>query len=362
MVNPNQEPDEGTAYLLDGDNVPALPDRRPMDARLQPKKKDRGPIPARQGNGYYADHVTGDRLRSVTTILSGGVPKDALPFWAAAVCTDSAIENLPALVAASRYPDRLAEMRDYIKRAHTRKKDERADVGHTVHFIIEARILGLELPPTIKIGDGDDAQEVALDGPELGPFVENFLAFEELWKPRFTASEMVVANPTDGYAGTLDYMIDADGPIGEALAGQRYPVMPDDDLMGDTKTGGTFEREVVREGRVVMQSPALTTAGHVHGVYPEAGLQMSAYRHAEVCWLRDGSRVPMPSTAQVGIVLHLRPEGFRIYPALCGDDQYAYFRYAQMVDEWSSRIASPRSKSPIIGKPLELPAASKAVA
>ena len=64
---------------------PSLPkvEGRPMDHKAQPKKKDRGPIPARQANGYYADHATGDRLRSVTTILSGGVPKPALMFWSA---------------------------------------------------------------------------------------------------------------------------------------------------------------------------------------------------------------------------------------------------------------------------------------
>ena len=131
--------------LLDTTNPPQPADK-PMDHRQQPKKRDRGPIPARQGNGYYADHTTGDRLRSVTTILSGGIPKDGLIHWAGNTCTDSAIENLPALVAASRHPERLAEMRDWIRRAHTRKKEERAEVGSAVHAIIESRILGTHAP------------------------------------------------------------------------------------------------------------------------------------------------------------------------------------------------------------------------
>jgi len=121
------------------------------------------------------------------------------------------------------------------------------------------------------------------------------------------------------------------------------------DLMGDTKTGGTLDK--------------LTSAGHVHGVYPEAGLQMSAYRKATVCWLRDGSRVPMPATAEVGIVLHLQAEGYRIYPALCGDDIYEYFRYAQVIDEWTSKISSAKADRPVVGPALQLPAVgSKAVA
>lgn len=329
--------------MIDGDNVPPV-EGRVMDAKKQPKKKDKGPIPARQGNGYYADHSTGDRLRSVTTILSGGVPKPGLVFWAGNMCTDSAIENLPALVAASRNPEQLEELRRWIRKAHTRKKDERAEVGGLVHKVVESRILGTPLPESIKIGE----TEWALDGPELAPFLEHFLRFEAEWQPIWTASEMVVANPEDGYAGTLDYTIAANGLIGRALIASGYAVDLAADLMGDTKTGGDWDHT--------------TSAGHVHGVYPEAGLQMSAYRNAKVCWLRDGSKVDMPPTAEVGIVLHLRPEGYRIYPARCGDLQYRYFRHAQMVDEWSSRLASAKADDPIIGAALQLPTPAEAVA
>ncbi|MDP9820423.1 hypothetical protein [Nocardioides massiliensis] len=330
--------------LIDSPDVPE-PTQRPMDHRRQPKKKDKGPIPKRQGNGYYADHVTGDRLRSVTTILSGGVPKDGLVYWAGNMCTDAAIEALPALVAASRFPERLAELRAWITRAHTRKKDERAEIGSLVHGVIESRILNTPLPSSIAVGE----TEWAIDGPELAPYLQQLLRFEEEWAPEFTASEMVVANPDHGYAGTLDYMIAASGRIGEALRAAGYTVDPAGDIMGDTKTGGEWDR--------------VTSAGHVHGVYPEAGLQMSAYRRASIGWLRNGERVPMPPTAEVGVVLHLRPEGYRLYPVRCGDAEYAYFRHAQMVDEWSSRIASANADDPVIGKPLVVPTSSaKAVA
>ena len=89
---------------------------------------------------------------------------------------------------------------------------------------------------------------------------------------------------------------------------------------------------------------------------------MSAYRGAKVAWLRNGERIPMPPTAEVGIVLHLRPEGYRLYPARCGDLQYAYFRHAQMVDEWSSRISSANADEPMIGRALAAPKAKRAVA
>ncbi|WKN47118.1 hypothetical protein [Nocardioides sp. Arc9.136] len=328
---------------IHGDDVPVVTGR-PMDHKAQPKKKDKGPIPARQGNGYYADHATGDRLRSVTTILSGGVPKPALVHWAGNTCTDAAIEALPLLVAASRRPEQLAELRNWITRAHTRKKDERAEVGSAVHAIIESRLLGTPLPASVTVA----GQEWAFDGPELAPFIEQFARMEAEWRPRWTASEMVVANAEHGWAGTLDYTIAADGLIGDMLRARGYVVDPAGDLMGDTKTGGEWDR--------------ITSGGHVHGVYPEAGLQMSAYRKAKVAWLRDGSRVPMPATAEVGVILHLRPEGYRLYPVRCGELEYSYFRHAQMVDEWSSRIASARADAPVIGGALVPPAARGAVA
>jgi hypothetical protein len=328
---------------IDDPSVPAV-DGKPMDAKKQPKKTDRGPIPARQTNGYYADHATGDRLRSVTTILSGGVPKPGLVHWAGNTCTDSAIDNLPALVAASRHPEQLEELRSWIRKAHTRKKDERAEVGSLVHGVIESRILGTELPEVIRVGE----TEWRVDGPELAPFLQQLLRFETEWRPEWTASEMVVANPDDGYAGTLDYTIAANGLIGRALLASGYAIDLAQDLMGDTKTGGEWGR--------------LTSAGHVHGVYPEAGLQMSAYRRATVCWLRDGQKVPMPPTNEVGVVLHLRPEGYRLYPVRCGDLEYRYFRHAQMVDEWSSRMASAKADDPVIGPALVLPTTDAAVA
>jgi hypothetical protein len=327
---------------LDDPTLPEVP-ARPMDHKTQPKKKDKGPIPARQGNGYYADHVTGDRLRSVTTILSGGVPKPALVHWAGNTVAASAVENLPALVAASRRPDELLELQRYVARAHTRKKDERADVGSAVHKMIECSLLGLELPVSIMVGE----EEVRFDGPELAPFVENFRLFQDEWLPVFEASEMVVANHSHGYAGTLDFILSSDGLIGDALRSFGFEIPSNVGIMGDTKTGGEWDR--------------ITSAGHVHGVYPEAGLQESAYRKAEVCWLRDGTRVPMPATAEVGVVLHLRPEGYRLYPVLCGDDVYRYFRYAQVVDEWSSRMSSPKADRPIIGPALVQPESLRAV-
>jgi hypothetical protein len=141
---------------------------------------------------------------------------------------------------------------------------------------------------------------------------------------------MVVGNRTDGYAGTLDYLLRS------PLIAAELQVPADTVLMGDTKTGGELD---------------------IKGVYPEAALQMSAYRRAEVAWLRDGSTVPMPAAHGVGIVLHLRPEGYRVIPVTCDDDVYAAFRIIQQAAAWVSGLSKT-----VVGQALSLPVEEKKAA
>ena len=326
-----------------------------MTAAVTPRKRAAKPAPEgvdripRRSQGFYRDPINGDKYRSVTTILSQGVPKEALTFWAGDTVAESALDNVPALVRAVRRPDDRKEMFDWLRRAHTRKKDERADVGSAVHDIIEAHVLGTPMPESL------------LNDPEMAPFLAHFLRFVEEWGVTFEASEMVVANPDELYAGTLDYLVRS-RPIVEQLAAQGLlPADVDRDvcLMGDTKTGGEI---CVGTGRCIEIRPSVFAKpgcpGGLHtvkGVYPEAGLQMSAYRAASTAWLRDGTKVPMPATHPVGIVLHLRPEGYLVHPALCDERVFNHFRYARRVADWTSET----SKS-VLGQALTIPPAAPA--
>jgi hypothetical protein len=270
---------------------------------------DRIPKPSQ---GWYRVPGTDTKLRRVTTILSQGFPKPQLVFWAANLTAEDAFANLPRLVAASLNPADREEAYDWLRKGHIRKKDERAEIGGAVHDVIEAHVLGKPIP------------ESFLTDEEIAPFVDNFLRFVAEWEIEFEASEMVVGNLTDGWAGTLDYLFRS-APIARLLKVPARTL-----FVGDTKTGGEFDEK---------------------GVYPEAGAQMSAYRRAEVCWLRDGTQVPMPKVHDVGIVLHLRPEGYRPMPLKCGDDVYAVFRHVQAVAEFQRAL----SKS-VVGEALTLPA------
>ncbi|MFI8104743.1 hypothetical protein [Streptomyces sp. NPDC086023] len=269
---------------------------------------DRIPQPSQ---GWYRDPATGTKLRRVTTILSQGYPKPELVFWAANLTAADAFATLPALVRASLRPAEKEMAYDHLRKGHIRKKDERGDIGGAVHDLIEAHVLGKPLP------------EALLTDQEMAPYLEGFLQFVAEWEVVFEASEMTVGNFTDGWAGKLDYLFRS-----HRIAA-LLKVAADTLFIGDTKTGGELDEK---------------------GVYPEAGLQMSAYRRAEVAWLRDGTQIPMPSVHSTGIVLHLRPEGYRPLPLLCGDDVYAAFRHVQQVAEFKRVL----SKS-VVGAALTLP-------
>ncbi|MDJ1132447.1 hypothetical protein [Streptomyces iconiensis] len=301
-----------------GAQAPAA-SRKARTKKPTPTGADRIPKPSQ---GWYRDPITGDKLRRVTTILEQGCTKgDALTTWAGNITAETAMEHLPRLVAASRVPEERAEITTWLKRAHHRKKDERKDVGTAVHTLIEAHVLGTPVP------------EELLNDDELAPFLRHFERFVEEWQVDFEASEMVVGHREHGYAGTLDYLLRS--PLVAAALAARFEtdIPPRSTFMGDTKTGGELD---------------------IKGVYPEASLQMSAYRKAEIAWLRDGSTVPMPDTSWAGVVLHLRPEGYRLIPAVADDAVFEAFLTVKRNAEWTSGLSKK-----VIGSALTLPTATE---
>ncbi|WP_019548429.1 hypothetical protein [Streptomyces sulphureus] len=299
-----------TDTALAGAKAPAAGRRSTKSA---PTGADRIP---RRSQGWYRDPLDSKvKLRSVTTILSQGMPKEALVFWAGNLTAETALDNLPYLVRASLRPEDRAEAYDWLRRAHTRKKDARAAVGSAVHQLIEAHVLGQPVPDELR------------DDEEVRPYVAHFERFVSDWDVTFEASEMVVANYTRGYAGTLDYYLRS------PLIAAELGTYADTVFMGDTKTGGELDKK---------------------GVYPEAGLQMAAYAHAEVGWLRDGSKVPLPTVYHTGIVLHLRPEGYRPVPVACGAAEFAAFCHARDIAEFQRTTAKG-----VVGEALTLPTTSE---
>lgn len=270
-------------------------------------RKPEGP-PTRDRSGYYA--TPAGRFMSVTTILSNGIPKPALMHWAAFEAAQCAVDNVPALIKARGQAAR-DEIRQWIQRAAERKRDTAANLGTTVHGFLEAQILG---EPTPAFTD------------EQIPFIEAFARFLDTWQPEFEASELTVANPEHGYAGTLD-----------AIA--RIPSLGPDLLMVDWKTGKS--------------------------IYPEVGMQLAAYRRCPIGWTRPaGQQVDVPATTGA-MVLHLRPEGmpggepggYAFVPALTDDLVFETFLAAKVIAQAAARDSLFDS---ILSAPLTAP--TKAVA
>lgn len=267
--------------------------------------------PVRDNDGYY--HMPdGRKLMSVTTIIEHGVPKPGLVHWAAIEVARCAMDYLPRLLRA-RGEEARETAYQWLRRAAERRRDSAADLGTSVHDAVEASILDAPWPePT----------------DEQRPFLDAFARFCDHWQPDWEASEMVVANLTDGWAGKGD-------------AWMRL-VLPD---LGPT--------------------PMLVVADWKSGknIYPEVALQLSAYARAEVAWLRDGTSVEPPHP-QHAIVVHLRPDkypqtgGYRVRPVDITDTTYAAFRHAQATAEgW----VKDRSKT-VLGKAYTEPKLAEKVA
>lgn len=249
-----------------------------------PQPRQSGAAPVRDGHGYY--HMPdGRKLISVTTVIDNGIPKPQLLDWTAREVAHCAMEWVTRIVRA-RTDDERAEVVRWLKGAANRKRDAAAALGGAVHNHAEAHALGAPCAePTV----------------ELLPFIAAFARFCQRWRPRWEASEMVLAHYTDGWAGTGDAWM--------------WLVLPD-----------------------VGPDPVLTLVDWKSGsaARAEVGLQLSAYIRAEVGFLRDGTQVT-PPRAQHAAVVHIRPDkyagGYAVKRVDVSDETYEFFRNAQRTAE-----------------------------
>lgn len=230
---------------------------------------------SRGGKRFYS--WRNENYWSVTTIIGGGIPKPALLPWGIKMVAEGAvemIESLPAMVAQD--PD--AAIR-FLKGLPYAKRDAAGDLGTLVHAAAEAYSLGQPFPPWTET---------------VEPCMQSFVRFLDDYQPVFHATEASVYNRTQRYAGTLDTIATLRLPLHEG---------PFKGIL-DVKTG--------------------------KGVYPEVGLQLAAYRHAEFIGLPDGSEAEMPEV-DGGLCLHLTPTGYRLIEVRCDETVFQSFLYAREV-------------------------------
>jgi hypothetical protein len=267
---------------------------------------------------YYHHPVTGQQLVSVTNILSVACAKPALIPWAVKVVTEKAWNVLPRMVAASRKHEDCKPTRpnkDWepcgvcwgclnreVKGEANVVRDKASDLGTRIHNLAEAHILRKPMAP-------DD---------EAAPYVEQYEKFLADFDVDITkdieATELTVANPALGYAGTLDLLVwlRLDGFI----PGQPVKVNPDGKRslwLLDFKSSATR---------------AATST------YPEYALQLAGLRHAREMWLPDDSIVPMMRGITGAACLNLRKSTYAMIPLPTGNAEFDAFKGGLVMTKW----------------------------
>lgn len=242
-------------------------------------------------------YVWRDKLYwSVTTIISGGVPKPWLGGWAAKMVAEGVVNLIDELPGIVRKDEKAALK--MIKGFPWTRRDEAADIGTAVHDAAEALVLGKPWPE--------------LKDPRAAASLDAFRTWFNDFRPHFLSVEAPVYSDKQRYAGTLDAIIDVeiDG------VAQR--------LLIDYKTG--------------------------KDVYSEVGLQLAAYRYAEAfLGLPDGSEADVPAVDGCAVV-HLRPEGYRFLPIRADEEIFRAFLFAREMFRFSEELADT-----VVGDPVALP-------
>jgi hypothetical protein len=227
-----------------------------------------------RGHGYKID---GAKVPGVTTVIDT-LNKPALVSWAARTAAERAVNEWDALTALP-LTERLARIqygaRDVTLAAALR--------GTQIHDLGD------------KLARGED---VDVPPEHVGP-VEAYAKFMDTWGIEVIASETPLASLTHKYAGTTDLWCRV-GARDNAVA------------LLDIKTG--------------------------KGVYDETGLQLAAYRHAEIMQPEPGVEIPVPPVDLV-YVAHVLPDTVRMVPVVADERVFRTFLYLLAVfnerETWS---------------------------
>lgn len=242
-----------------------------------------------RGHGYKLD---GQKLVGVTTALSV-LDKPALRDWYARTAAERAVDEwdeLAQLPISQRLERIRWGARDKVQAAALR--------GTDIHSYGE------------KLAHGE---EVEIPDEHRGP-VEAYARWLDRWDVETIATETPLCHTKHLYGGTADLW----GKVG-ALDGAT--------CLLDVKTG--------------------------KGVYNETGLQLAAYRYADLMVV-DGEEVAVPEVEHV-LVAHVLPDDVRTVPAVADEKTFRDFLYVLQV--W--RSVQSWEEWPLIGaalQPGELPA------
>lgn len=228
---------------------------------------------------YPASHrykLDGEWVPGVTTIL-GVLDKPALPKWAAGMVAEFVADDreaVEALRTMGREPMVAA-----LKAMPWQRRDDAATRGTTFHDFAERIARG----ETVEVPDA----QVGL--------VESALTFMEDWHIEPVLIEEAVASREHHYAGKLDLV--ADSKNGRAIF--------------DWKSGKR--------------------------IYPSAAFQLNAYAFAEIYGENGNERRLADVGIEAAYGVHIRDDGYDVYPLKFGPDIFAEFLTIRAVFDVNKR-------------------------
>lgn len=249
----------------------------------------------KSGTGHRYE-LDGEKCPGVTTIKKQSVPMPALTGWAARTIAEYVMDRLTAKNGEVRADELLTDLRTFNE---TRKYPEKLGSGFSrVGFTkVLAQVQYAERDAAAhrgtevhKIAQQLSAGEEVEVPEELTGHIDSYLRFLEEWRPTDAILEGVVVNRKWRYMGRFDLIATLPPPLNRTLL--------------DIKTGRT-------------------------GPYGEDALQLAPYRYAETMLDGDGE-VPMPPVDSTAI-LHVRADGYDLYPFDAGPGTFRIFLYCMQV-------------------------------
>ena len=228
--------------------------------------------------------MDGKTVQGVTTILSGGIPKPALPRWAAKSVAEWVADNPEGLIQLQTMG--RAPMVEALKNVPWQVRDEAAIRGTDVHALAEKLINGEEIQVPDHLVKHVNGLASLLDDFHITPIL----------------TEVSVGNRKLWYAGRLD----------------TISVMGSDNWLLDFKTS--------------------------KGVYGETALQTAAYARAEF-YVEDDKwdeELKLPAIQRIGVI-HITEDGSTLHDLGDIDKAFKVFQHVHYLNsktEWMKNLVS----------------------
>ncbi len=218
-------------------------------------------------------------LPLVTTILSYTWSKNELKYWSAGEAARYAVahhDEMSDLIYRGREEDAIA----LAKGAPGRIAGEAAELGKLFHRVADAKIRKQAIALT------DEEQDA------VAPFMETLELFRKEMKPTYRWTEATVYNRFLNYAGKGDCGIEFGVSLPVIVRRRLIHTFPPGTLLiGDYKSGNK--------------------------IYEDTVMQLAGYGTCTHMDIRDELHtvVPMPKV-KGGVVIHIRPDGYRVHGVL----------------------------------------------